>query len=76
MFFPIGIYAISDLDSKYVFWIWVWPKIMEYKTNQISGLRLKKKDADEAAIIENYKPFSKNKITVKEPNSTKPCIKC
>jgi hypothetical protein len=33
--------------------------IMEYKTNQISGIEIKeKKDADEAAIIENYKPFS------------------
>jgi hypothetical protein len=49
-------------------------ELLEYKTNQIQELRSKKKDADEAAIIENYKPFSKNKITVKEPNSTKPCI--
>ena len=45
---PVGIYAISeDLDSKYVFAdLGLAQELLEYKTNQISGIEVKmKKDA-------------------------------
>ena len=66
--FPVGIYAISeDLDSKYVFAdLGLAQELLEYKTNQISGIEIKeKKDADEAAIIEKLQTIFNNKITVK-----------
>ncbi|SEA82187.1 lipoprotein-releasing system permease protein [Flavobacterium gillisiae] len=66
--FPIGIYAISeDLDSKYVFAdLGLAQELLEYKTNQISGIEIKeKKDADEDAIIEKLQTIFNNKITVK-----------
>jgi lipoprotein-releasing system permease protein len=66
--FPVGIYAISeDLDSKYVFTdLGLAQELLEYKTNQISGIEIKeKKDADEAAIIEKLHAIFNNKITVK-----------
>jgi lipoprotein-releasing system permease protein len=66
--FPVGIYAISeDLDSKYVFAdLGLAQQLLEYKTNQISGIEIKeKKDADEAAIIQKLQTIFKNKITVK-----------
>lgn len=53
---PVGIYAISeDLDSKYVFAdLGLAQELLEYKTNQISGIEIKvKSGADENAIIEN-----------------------
>ncbi|WP_281297976.1 ABC transporter permease [Flavobacterium limnophilum] len=65
---PVGIYAISeDLDSKYVFAdLGLAQELLEYKTNQISGIELKtKKDADENAIISKLQTIFNNKITVK-----------
>lgn len=66
--FPVGIYAISeDLDSKYVFAdLGLAQELLEYKTNQISGIEIKEnKDADEDAIIEKLQTIFNNKITVK-----------
>ena len=65
---PVGIYAISeDLDSKYVFAdLGLAQELLEYKTNQISGIEIKvKSGADENAIIEKLLPIFNNKITVK-----------
>jgi lipoprotein-releasing system permease protein len=66
--FPVGIYAISeDLDSKYVFAdLGLAQELLEYKTNQISGIEIKeKKGADENAIIDQLQSIFKNKITIK-----------
>jgi len=66
--FPVGIYAISeDLDSKYVFAdLGLAQELLEYKTNQFSGIELKlKHDADEKAVIGKLKAIFKNKITIK-----------
>lgn len=65
---PVGIYAISeDLDSKYVFAdLGLAQELLEYKTNQISGIEIKvKSGADENAIIEKLLTIFNNKITVK-----------
>lgn len=65
---PVGIYAISeDLDSKYVFAdLGLAQELLEYKTNQISGIEIKmKKDADENAIMGKLQTIFNNKITVK-----------
>ena len=65
---PVGIYAISeDLDSKYVFAdLGLAQELLEYKTNQISGIEIKvKSGADENAIIEKLRTIFDNKITVK-----------
>lgn len=65
---PVGIYAISeDLDSKYVFAdLGLAQELLEYKTNQISGIELKiKKDADENTIIGKLQNIFNNKITIK-----------
>ncbi len=65
---PVGIYAISeDLDSKYVFAdLGLAQELLEYKTNQISGIEIKmEKDADENAIISKLQTIFNNKITVK-----------
>ena len=65
---PVGIYAISeDLDSKYVFAdLGLAQELLEYKTNQVSGIELKiKKDADENTIISKLQTIFNNKITVK-----------
>jgi len=65
---PVGIYAISeDLDSKYVFAdLGLAQELLQYKTNQISGIELKTiKDADEKAIISKLQTIFDNKITVK-----------
>jgi lipoprotein-releasing system permease protein len=66
--YPVGIYAISeDLDSKYVFAdLGLAQELMEYKSNQISGIEIKEKTgADENAIIDNLQTIFKNKIIVK-----------
>lgn len=65
---PIGIYAISeDLDSKYVFAdLGLAQELLEYKTNQVSGIEIKEKPgADETAIIDQLQIIFNNKITVK-----------
>jgi lipoprotein-releasing system permease protein len=65
---PVGIYAISeDLDSKYVFAdLGLAQELLEYKTNQVSGIEIKvKTGADETAIIEQLQTIFNNKITVK-----------
>ncbi len=65
---PVGIYAISeDLDSKYVFAdLGLAQELLEYKTNQVSGIEIKvKPGADENAIIQKVKAIFNNTITVK-----------
>jgi len=65
---PVGIYAISeDLDSKYVFAdLGLAQELLEYKTNQVSGIEIKMKTgADESVIIEQLQTIFNNKITVK-----------
>jgi lipoprotein-releasing system permease protein len=65
---PVGIYAISeDIDSKYVFAdLGLAQELLEYKTNQISGIELKeKKGADETAIIYQLQTIFSHKITIK-----------
>ena len=65
---PVGIYAISeDLDSKYIFAdLGLAQELLEYKTNQVSGIELKiKKDAHENTIIGKLQTIFNNKITVK-----------
>lgn len=65
---PVGIYAISeDLDSKYVFAdLGLAQELLEYKTNQVSGIEIKvKTDADETAITDQLQTIFSNKITVK-----------
>ncbi|MES2853766.1 MAG: FtsX-like permease family protein [Bacteroidota bacterium] len=65
---PVGIYAISeDLDSKYVFAdLGLAQELLEYKTNQVSGIEIKTKtDADESVITEKLQTIFNNKITVK-----------
>lgn len=65
---PVGIYAISeDLDSKYVFAdLGLAQELLEYKTNQISGIEIKEKPgADENAIISQLQTIFNTKITVK-----------
>lgn len=66
--FPIGIYAINeDLDSKYVFAnLSLAQELLEYKSNQISGIELKEKpNVDENAIIEKLNSIFKGKVTIK-----------
>lgn len=66
--FPVGIYAINeDLDSKYVFAdLGLAQELLEYKSNQVSGIELKEKpNADENAIIKKLNSIFKGKITVK-----------
>lgn len=65
---PVGIYAISeDLDSKYVFAdLGLAQELLEYKTNQVSGIEIKVKNgADEHAITDRLQTIFKNTITVK-----------
>ena len=65
---PVGIYAISeDLDSKYIFAdLGLAQELLEYKTNQISGIEVKlKKGADEAAVTNKLKTIFDHKITIK-----------
>jgi lipoprotein-releasing system permease protein len=65
---PVGIYAISeDLDSKYVFAdLGLAQELLEYKTNQISGIEFKlKKGADEAAVTKKLQTIFNNKISIK-----------
>ncbi len=65
---PVGIYAISeDLDSKYVFAdLGLAQELLEYKTNQISGIEVKlKKGVDETAVSNKLKTIFNNKITIK-----------
>jgi lipoprotein-releasing system permease protein len=65
---PVGIYAISeDLDSKYVFAdLGLAQELLEYKTNQVSGIEIKTKtDADESLITDQLQTIFNNKITVK-----------
>jgi lipoprotein-releasing system permease protein len=66
--FPIGIYAINeDLDSKYVFAdLGLAQQLLEYKSNQISGIELKEKpNVDENVIIEKLNAIFKGKVTIK-----------
>jgi len=65
---PVGIYAISeDLDSKYVFAdLGLAQELLDYKTNQISGIEVKiKNSADESVISGKLQTIFNNKITIK-----------
>lgn len=65
---PVGIYAISeDLDSKYVFAdLSLAQELLEYKTNQVSGVECKlKKGADEAVVKDKLQAIFNNKLTLK-----------
>ena len=65
---PVGIYAVSeDLDSKYIFAdLGLAQELLEYKTNQISGIEIKiKTDADESTVIGKLQTIFNNKITIK-----------
>lgn len=65
---PVGIYAISeDLDSKYVFAdLGLAQELLEYKTNQVSGIEIKvKPGVDESGITAQLQTIFNNKITVK-----------
>jgi len=65
---PVGIYAISeDLDSKYVFAdLGLAQELLEYKTNQVSGIEIKTKtSANETDISNQLQTIFNNKITVK-----------
>lgn len=65
---PSGIYAVSeDLDSKYVFAdLTLAQDLLEYKSNQISGVEIKMKpNANEAAIIKELNTVFENKVEVK-----------
>ena len=65
---PVGIYAISeDYDSKFIFSdLSLAQELLEYKSNQISGIEIKLKEgADENAIVGKLQAIFNNKITVK-----------
>ena len=65
---PVGIYAISeDLDSKYIFAdLGLAQELLEYKTNQVSGIEIKTKaGVDESAITAQLQTIFNSKITVK-----------
>jgi lipoprotein-releasing system permease protein len=65
---PVGIYAINeDLDSKYVFAdIGLAQELLEYKTNQVSGIELKlKPNVDEAKLKTQLEAIFNNKVIVK-----------
>lgn len=65
---PVGIYAISEeLDSKYVFAdLGLAQELLQYKTNQISGIELKlKPNSNEAEVIAKIKAIFNNKVDVK-----------
>ena len=65
---PVGIYAISeDLDSKYVFAdLGLVQELLEYKSNQISGIEVKmKKDANENAVVNKLQTIFNKKINIK-----------
>ena len=65
---PVGIYAISeDLDSKYVFAdLGLAQELLEYKTNQVSGIEIKTKTgADESAITDALQTIFNTKVTIK-----------
>lgn len=66
--FPVGIYAISEeLDSKYVFAdLGLAQELLQYKTNQVSGIELKlKPNSNEAEVIAKIKSILNNKVDVK-----------
>lgn len=65
---PVGIYAISEeLDSKYVFAdLGLAQELLQYKTNQVSGIELKlKPNSNEAEVITKIKAIFNNKVDVK-----------
>ena len=65
---PVGIYAVNeDLDSKYVFAdLTLAQELLEYKSNQISGIEIKlKPNANEAEIIEKLNAVFNNKVEIK-----------
>ena len=65
---PVGIYAISEeLDSKYVFAdLGLAQELLEYKTNQVSGIEIKTKpNSNEAEIIAKIQKIFNDKVEVK-----------
>lgn len=66
--FPVGIYTISeDLDSKYVFAdLGLAQELLEYNTNQVSGIEIKLKiGADEDVIVNKLQTIFNNSVTIK-----------
>ncbi len=65
---PVGIYTISEeLDSKYVFAdLGLAQELLQYKTNQVSGVELKlKPNSNEAEVITKIETIFNNKVNVK-----------
>ncbi len=65
---PVGIYAISEeLDSKYVFAdLGLVQELLQYKTNQVSGIELKlKPNSNETEIITDIETIFNTKVGVK-----------
>jgi lipoprotein-releasing system permease protein len=65
---PVGIYAISEeLDSKFVFAdLGLAQELLQYKTNQVSGIELKlKANSNETEIITKIETIFNNKVNVK-----------
>lgn len=68
---PVGIYAINEeLDSKYVFAdLGLVQQLLEYKTNQISGIEFRTKpnvdEAEVSAEIEKVLSTSTQKVQIK-----------
>lgn len=65
---PVGIYAINDeLDSKYVFAdLGLTQELLQYKSNQISGIELKlKPNSDEEKIKSELQKIFHNLVIIK-----------
>jgi lipoprotein-releasing system permease protein len=65
---PIGIYAISEeLDAKYVFTdLGLAQELLQYKTNQVSGIEIKMKPgADEATVINGLRKIFPQKTDIR-----------
>lgn len=65
---PVGIYEINEeLDGKYVFAdLGLAQELLEYKTNQVSGIEIKTKpNSNEAEIIAKIQKIFNDKVEVK-----------
>ncbi len=65
---PIGIYAVNDeIDSKFVFAdLGLVQELLQYKTNQISGIEIKlKPNTDEELVKNTLQKIFKSKVIIK-----------
>jgi lipoprotein-releasing system permease protein len=65
---PIGIYAVNDeIDSRFVFAdLGLVQELLQYKTNQISGIEIKlKPNTDEELVKNALQKIFKNKVVIK-----------